>query len=114
MGTTSRRDMTTGSTLTFGKIASAMDEFVKSNGWYGVDSRRPQTPRNLAMSLAIESAELLECFQWAEHADLSDVADEIADVILYTVQLARVTGVDVEKAVTDKLHKNLTRRWDEK
>jgi NTP pyrophosphatase (non-canonical NTP hydrolase) len=89
-----------------------MHELVTDRGWYGTDSRRPQTPRNLATSLSIESAELLECFQWAEHADPQAVADELADVVLYAAQLATVMDIDLETALRHKMAHNRTRAWD--
>lgn len=74
------------------------------------------TPKNLAMALMVEAAELLELFQWQtlsesraftrDPANKERVADEIADVLLYLLQLADHTGVDVEQAVECKLLKN--------
>jgi NTP pyrophosphatase (non-canonical NTP hydrolase) len=89
-----------------------MASFVQTKGWYRTDSARPQTPRNLVMSMAIEVAELLECFQWSETAASERVEDELADVVLYAVQLANVAGVDLEAAVTAKLERNYGRTWD--
>lgn len=98
--------------VSLAEISEAMDEFVRDKGWYEVGSKRPQTPRNLATSLAIEAGELLECFQWDERGESERVQDELADVILYAVQLARVTGCNLAQAVTAKLEKNRTRQWD--
>ena len=75
---------------------------------------RPQTPKNLAISLSIEAAEVLELFQWSEkqrHPD--ELASELADVMLYLLQLARLTGIDLETAVIDKLKINYRREWDQ-
>ena len=47
-------------------LTAEMHKFVSSKGWYDEDSPRPQTPRNLAISLSLESAEVLEHFQWRE------------------------------------------------
>jgi NTP pyrophosphatase (non-canonical NTP hydrolase) len=65
------------------------------------------------MSLVVEAGELLECFQWTEEPDLDLVADEIADVVLYAVQLSRVAGVDIAEAVMAKLQRNHLRTWDD-
>ncbi|HOR18549.1 MAG TPA: nucleotide pyrophosphohydrolase [Brevefilum sp.] len=95
-------------------LTRAMDRFVTAKGWYQPDSPRPQTPKNLAVSLCIEAAEVLELFQWAEeqrHPD--ELANELADVMLYLLQLARVTGIDLETAVIDKLKVNYRREWDQ-
>ena len=92
-------------------LTEAMHAFVASKGWYAPDSPRPQTPRNLAASLAIEAAEVLEHYQWAETAAPAELAGELADVALYLLQLASVTGVDLEQAVLDKLKVNYGRSW---
>ena len=91
-----------------------MHEFVQSKGWYDPDSPKPQTPPNVAMSLAIEAAEVLEHFQWQEEtADKEALAGELADVALYLLQLASITGIDLEQAILDKLALNQTREWPE-
>ena len=94
-------------------LTDEMNRFVRSKGWYEENSQRPQTPRNLAISLALEAAEILEHFQWrAEIKDREELASELADVALYLLELASVTGIDLEKAVLDKLEVNKTREWD--
>lgn len=95
-------------------LTNEMDRFVQEKGWYNPDSPRPQTPKNLALSLSIEAAEVLELFQWGEKApDPQMLASELADVMLYLLQLASVTDIDLEDAVLTKLAKNYTRTWDE-
>lgn len=74
------------------------------------------SPKNLAMALMVEAAELLELFQWLTTAqshtftkdadDKERVGDEMADVLLYLLQLADHTGVDLAEAVERKLRKN--------
>lgn len=94
------------------ELETKMHDFVNSKGWYDDDSPKPQTPRNLAASLSIEAAEVLEHFQWREEAKDSDaLAEELADVALYLLQLASVTGVDLEQAILDKLALNQMREW---
>jgi len=61
------------------------------------------TPENLAKSIAIEAAELLECFQWAADADQDRVRGELADVLTYCLLLADSIGVDPDQIVRDKL-----------
>jgi len=73
-------------------------------------------PKNLAMALMVEAAELLELFQWLtleeshtlahNAASKERLSDEMADVLLYLLQLADHTGVDLEQAVAAKLVKN--------
>lgn len=93
-------------------LTEAMNRFVSSKGWYQPDSPRPQTPRNLAISLNLEASEVLEHFQWDEKTvDSEALAGELADVALYLLQLASVSGIDLEKAVLAKLDQNYTREW---
>lgn len=97
--------------MTLAELTAAMHQFVAAKGWYAPESARPQLPRNLAASLAIEAAEVLELYQWRESADPAKLADELADVALYLLQLASVTGLDLEQAILDKLRLNYTRDW---
>ena len=95
------------------QLTEEMHCLVRSKGWYEADSKRPQTPRNLAISLAVEAAEILEHFQFQENAkDKDELAGELADVALYLLQLASVTEIDLEKAILDKIEINKTREWD--
>ena len=95
------------------QLTEEMHNLVRSKGWYEVDSKRPQTPRNLAISLSVEAAEILEHYQFQENArDKSELAGELADVALYLLQLASVTGIDLEKAILDKIEVNKKREWD--
>ena len=95
------------------ELSQAMDEFVRTKGWYQPDSPRQQTARNIAISLSLEAAEILEHFQWFESArSPEELGSEMADVTLYLLQLANITGIDLEKAVLAKLKTNYTRTWD--
>ncbi len=69
------------------------------------------TPKDLALSLSLEAAELLECFQWSgedvwvdEKADR--MADELADIFIYAVQFAEVMGFDIPTIIIEKLAQN--------
>jgi NTP pyrophosphatase (non-canonical NTP hydrolase) len=94
------------------ELTEAMHAFVAAKGWYAAGSPRPQTPRNLAASLSIEAAEVLELFQWGERAPTPELAGELADVALYLLQLASLSGIDLEQAILDKLRLNYARTWD--
>ena len=95
------------------ELTKRMHELVTSKGWYAADSKRKQTPRNLAVSLSIEAAEVLEHFQFREDViDKDELASELADVTLYLLQLASVSGIDLEQAVLKKLEVNQSREWD--
>lgn len=96
------------------KLTEEMHRFVHSKGWYAEDSKRPQTSRNLAISLTLEAAEILEHFQWNDHVkDKEELSSELADVALYLLQLASIEKIDLEKAILDKLEINKTREWDQ-
>ncbi len=94
------------------QLTEKMHELVASKGWYNADSKRPQTPRNLAVSLSIEAAEILEHFQFGEEVkDKDELGGELADVALYLLQLASISGIDLEQAILDKLRLNHDREW---
>ena len=63
------------------------------------------SPENLAKSIAIESGELLECFQWNNNYDKKEVCEELADVFTYCIMMADKIEVDPEKIILDKLEK---------
>ena len=95
-------------------LTDRMQKLVKEKGWYDSTSLRPQTGKNLAASVCIEAAEILELFQWQEGPpDNELLAGEIADVMLYLLQLASVSEIDLEKAVLSKLEVNHHRQWDQ-
>jgi NTP pyrophosphatase (non-canonical NTP hydrolase) len=95
------------------QLTEAMNTFVRSKGWYEPESKRPQTPRNLAISLSLEANEVLEHFQWqGELNNRDDLASELADVTLYLLQLASVSEIDLEQAVLQKLEINDSRSWE--
>ena len=95
-------------------LTQAMHRFVRSQGWYQADSPRPQTLRNLAISLNLEASEVLEYFQWNEQIeDPQGLSDELADVALYLLQIASIAGIDLEQAILNKLERNYKRTWDE-
>jgi len=83
-------------------IINKIIEFRNQRGWENNDQ-----PENLAKSIIIEAAELLENYQWGpDHADLVNVKEEIADVIIYAIAMAYDLGFDVEKIIEEKLVKN--------
>lgn len=73
------------------------------------------TPKNLSMALAAEAGELMEHFLWAKSTDTSrledphhreQIADELADIVIYALEFSNVTGVDLTTAINAKLAKN--------
>lgn len=97
--------------MTIAELTTRMHDFVRSKGWYEPGSPHPQTPRNLALSLSLEAAEVLELFQWSETCDRGELAGELADVTLYLLQLADLSGIDLAAAVVDKLAEHRDRSW---
>jgi NTP pyrophosphatase (non-canonical NTP hydrolase) len=78
------------------------------------DWKQFHNPKDLAVSICIEAAELLELFQWktGEESDQfaagnrERVSEELADVAIYLIELADITGIDLAKAIDAKLEKN--------
>lgn len=65
------------------------------------------SPANLAKSIVIEAAELLECFQWDEEQyDLEAVREELADVLVYSQNLLDKLGLDADEIINAKMAKN--------
>jgi NTP pyrophosphatase (non-canonical NTP hydrolase) len=96
------------------QLTEKMNQLVEHHGWYDPDSPKAQTSRNLAISLCLEAAEVLEHFQWSEEPrNRQDFEGELADVALYLLQIASVSGVDLEQAVLTKIDKNWDRIWQE-
>jgi NTP pyrophosphatase (non-canonical NTP hydrolase) len=96
---------------TLADLRRRIAEFIAARDW-----EQFHTPKNLSASIAIEAAELLEHFQWLtdeqaaavmqDEEKLAAVADEMADVIIYTLSLANALDVDVSEAVMGKLERN--------
>ncbi len=91
------------------QIRDALREFAAERDWDQFHS-----PKNLASALAVEAAELLECFQWLSEAESreltpeqrAEVRDEMADVLNYLVRLADKLDVNLLEAARDKIAKN--------
>lgn len=63
------------------------------------------SPENLAKSIAIESGELLECFQWSNNYDKTEVCEELADVFTYCIMMTDKLNVNPEEIILKKLEK---------
>jgi len=70
------------------------------------DWEKFHTPENLAKSLSIESAELLECFQWTPEYDKQEASEELADILIYAILMAESMDVDINEIIMKKLEKN--------
>lgn len=90
------------------ELAAEIQRFAEERGWV-----KHHAPKNLVMALSVEVAELAEHFTWLTAEDsaslgpdeLSDVADEVGDVVIYLVNLCSKLGIDPVKAARDKLEK---------
>ena len=93
-------------------LRDALRDFAVARAWEPF-----HTPKNLSMALSVEVAELLEHFQWLEPAQSSDlnaaskeqVAQEIADVLIYLTRLADVLDIDPLQAAFAKIKINATK-----
>lgn len=96
---------------TVGQLKEAVARFVDARDW------RPfHDPKNLAMSIAIEAAELMEHFQWLRSEHLAavkespeamrEIGEELADILCYAISFANAMGIDITQTLTDKLAKN--------
>ena len=96
------------------QLTTAIREFARERDW-----ERFHTPKNLAMALSVEVAELVELFQWLtpeESTALVEtpegraaIEDEIADIAIYLLRLADLLGTDARIAVEEKLRRNADR-----
>ena len=87
-------------------LQGTLDAFIEERSW-----AQFHTPKNLAMSVAIEAAEIMEHFQWCTgeesyslpHEKRAEVANETGDVLVYLLQLGRVLDIDIIAAARDKI-----------
>jgi dCTP diphosphatase len=97
--------------MNLSEIRKRLAQFAEVRNWDQFHS-----PKNLSMGLAAEAAELLELFQWLTEEQSKEIArdekemalvrEEIADVFIYLVRLSDKLGVDIEKAVKEKMELN--------
>lgn len=83
------------------EVKAAVIKFTKDRDWDQFHS-----PANLAKSIAIESGELLECFQWNDNYNKKEVCEELADVVNYAILLADKLNVELEDIIMKKIEEN--------
>lgn len=83
------------------KIVNDIKKFIEERDW-----RQFHTPDCLAKSISIEAGELLECFQWNNNYDKEHVLEEVADVLIYGLQMCIALDVDPETIIRLKMEKN--------
>lgn len=83
------------------EIFDELIKFQEDRDW-----KKFHTPENLAKSISIEAAELLEHFQWQKDYDIDEVAEELADVLIYCFYMADSLDLDVKEIIRNKMEKN--------
>ena len=97
---------------TLGELRSLINSFVDEREWQQFHS-----PKNLSMSISIESSELMELFQWLSLEEAKEVMkagetrenaiDEIADIIIYAIAFCNRNNIDISNAIKQKMEKNI-------
>lgn len=88
------------------EIIDLINKFREERNW-----NQYHNPKDLSLSLSLEAAELLENFQWissdeAVEKNRGNIAEELADVFIYGIQLAEEMGFDIEEIIREKVKKN--------
>lgn len=97
--------------VTLQKLKDAVQAFATERDW-----EQFHTPKNLSMAIAAEAAELMEHFLWQEGqqsfdalgnpAKRHEIAEELADIIIYALEFANITGLDVATIIEEKIKAN--------
>jgi len=97
---------------TIEQIKERLRNFVKERDW-----EQYHSPKSLAMSIAIEAAELMEKFQWLDNKasvdlledeeKLKEIEDELADIAIYVLDFCNVAEIDLTTALLEKLKENI-------
>ena len=97
---------------TINELKSIVESFVDERDW-----KQFHSPKNLAMSLSVEAAELMELFQWLSLDQAREVMKagetrqiaiaEIADILIYTLAFCNRNNIDITDAVKKKMEKNI-------
>lgn len=83
------------------ELKSELIKFQKERDW-----KKFHTPENLAKSISIEAAELLEHFQWGKEYNIDEVSEELADVLIYCMYMADSLDLNIKEIIYDKMKKN--------
>jgi NTP pyrophosphatase (non-canonical NTP hydrolase) len=99
------------SQTTITALRKRVSDFRDERNWL-----KGNTPKNLAISISLEAAELLEHFQWKTDEQIREavldsvkrthVSDELSDVLIYCLSFSDVLGIDISEAIETKLRKN--------
>ena len=92
-----------------GEISRLVSEFVRERNW-----EKFHNPKDLAIAISVEAAELLELFQWSgkeghdapSKEEKARIAEELADVIIYSMSMANALNIDLSQAIKNKIEAN--------
>jgi len=97
--------------LTISQLEEKVWKFIENRNW-----EKYHKPKDIAESICIEAAELLELFQWRSHEEVEKlmgredyrnrIEEELADITIYILSFAKVTGIDLSKSIIEKIEKN--------
>jgi len=97
--------------VTFEELKQRVRKFVAERDW-----EQFHHPKEIAISLSLEAAELLEHFQWKDNGTITEIkqnkklmkelSDELADVLVYSIDFANILGIDLTSAIEEKMKKN--------
>jgi len=97
------------STTTVESLKNRVGEFITRREW-----QKYHNPKDLAISLSLESAELLEIFQWKDEQEVDkemselkgDIEEELADIAIYVLSFCIALDIDLSRIITDKVKRN--------
>lgn len=93
--------------LNIAALKNSLTKFAQEREW-----QQFHNPKNLAMALSVEAAELMEIFQWltleesVQTQNLEAIGEELSDIILYAIRLSTVLNINLEEAVHKKIEAN--------
>ena len=101
------------SVTTIGELKKLVESFVSKRDW-----EKFHSPKNLAMSIAIEASELMEIFQWldldeaknileSDTKEREEALDEISDIVIYAIAFCNRNKIDLSEAIKQKMKKNI-------
>ena len=83
------------------ELRDLVEAFVRDRNWESFHN-----PKDLSMALSVEASELMDLYLWDREPDIERVKEEMADVLIYLLELSSRTGIDLSDAVEKKLEKN--------
>ena len=106
--------MTTDETTTLKQLRISIKEFIDARDW-----NKYHNPKDLAISISLESSELLEIFQWLDKEEIEyqlknsnlieKIMEELSDVMIYCISLSNALDIDLSKAIQHKIQTNVSK-----